>query len=122
MTLRRQCPSFIVAVAHSCGFTNAVHIRGHPFYCAKTRQSPPVAGYTDRVTHNILNRDTKDEILKDLRLLGEDERGKISVKNLKRVAQDLDERMTADALQEMIDEVDRDGDGEVNDDDCWRIM
>jgi len=122
MTLRRQCPSFIVAVAHSCGFTNAVHIRGHPFYCAKTRQSPPVAGYTDRVTHKILNRDPKDEILKAFRLFDDDETGKISFKNLKRVAKELGERMTDEELQEMIDEADRDGDGEVNEEEFLRIM
>merc|ERR1712072_1355896 len=34
-------------------------------------------------------------------------------KNLKRVAQELGENMTDEELQEMIDEADRDGDGEV---------
>ena len=41
------------------------------------------------------------------------ETGKISFKNLKRVAKELGERMTDEELQEMIDEADRDGDGEV---------
>ena len=43
-----------------------------------------------------------------------EETGKISFKNLKRVAKELGERMTDEELQEMIDEADRDGDGEVN--------
>lgn len=44
--------------------------------------------------------------------------GKISFKNLKRVAKELGENMTDEELQEMIDEADRDGDGEVNEEEC----
>merc|ERR1712022_43898 len=70
----------------------------------------------------ILNRDPKDEILKAFRLFDDDETGKISFKNLKRVAKELGERMTDEELQEMIDEADRDGDGEVNEEEFLRIM
>jgi centrin-1 len=52
----------------------------------------------------------------------DDETGKISFKNLKRVAKELGERMTDEELQEMIDEADRDGDGEVNEEEFLRIM
>jgi len=72
--------------------------------------------------HKILNRDPKDEILKAFRLFDDDETGKISFKNLKRVAKELGERMTDEELQEMIDEADRDGDGEVNEEEFLRIM
>merc|ERR1712232_662597 len=41
------------------------------------------------ITHKILNRDPKDEILKAFRLFDDDETGKISFKNLKRVAMSL---------------------------------
>ena len=44
----------------------------------------------------------------------DDDTGKISFRNLKRVARELGENMTDEELQEMIDEADRDGDGEIN--------
>jgi len=78
--------------------------------------------FSKAMTQKILNRDPKDEILKAFRLFDDDETGKISFKNLKRVAKELGERMTDEELQEMIDEADRDGDGEVNEDEFLRIM
>merc|ERR1712193_528225 len=63
-----------------------------------------------------------EEFLKAFRLFDDDETGKISCKNLKRVAKELGERMTDEELQEMIDEADRDGDGEVNEEEFLRIM
>merc|ERR1740138_1767449 len=74
------------------------------------------------MTHKILNRDPKDEILKAFRLFDDDETGKISFKNLKRVAKELGERMTDEELQEMIDDADRDGDGEINEEEFRRIF
>ena len=65
-------------------------------------------------------RDSREEILKAFRLFDDDETGKISFKNLKRVAKELGENMTDEELQEMIDEADRDGDGEVNEEEFFR--
>ena len=45
-----------------------------------------------------------------------------SFKNLKRVAKELGENMTDDEIQEMIDEADRDGDGEIGEEEFMRIM
>ena len=78
--------------------------------------------FLQMMTHKIFNRDPKDEIMKAFRLFDDDETGKISFKNLKRVAKELGERMTDEELQEMIDEADRDGDGEVNEEEFLRIM
>ena len=55
-------------------------------------------------------------------MFDDDNTSKISLKNLKRVARELGETMTDEELQEMIDEADRDGDGEIGEDDFIRIM
>ena len=52
----------------------------------------------------------------------DDETGRISFKNLKRVAKELEETMTDEELQEMVDETDRDGDNEINEEEFLRIM
>jgi len=73
------------------------------------------------MTAKMGERDGKEEILKAFRLFDDDDTGKISFKNLKRVAKELGETMTEE-LQEMIEEADRDGDGEVNEEEFFRIM
>ena len=74
------------------------------------------------MTGKISERDPREEILKAFRLFDDDSTGKISLKNLKRVARELGETMTDEELQEMIDEADRDGDGEINEEEFIRIM
>ncbi|XP_072252428.1 uncharacterized protein cetn4 [Leuresthes tenuis] len=74
------------------------------------------------MTLKMNEKDSKEEILKAFRLFDDDSTGKISFKNLKRVAKELGENLTDDELQEMIDEADQDGDGEVNEQEFLRIM
>ncbi|XP_057556382.1 centrin-1 [Hippopotamus amphibius kiboko] len=74
------------------------------------------------MTQKMAEKDTKEDILKAFRLFDDDETGKISFKNLKRVANELGEKLTDEELQEMIDEADRDGDGEVSEEEFLRIM
>ena len=78
--------------------------------------------FLDLMTTKMAERDPREEMLKAFRLFDEDESGKISFKNLKRVAKELGENMNDDEIQEMIDEADRDGDGEINEDEFVRIM
>merc|ERR1712087_811888 len=70
--------------------------------------------FLNMMTARMGDRDSREEIVKVFRLFDDDETGKISFKNLKRVAQELGENMTDEELQEMIDEADRDGDGEIH--------
>ena len=72
--------------------------------------------------HLQSERDPMEEIIKAFRLFDDDETGKVSLRNLKRVAKELCENMTDEELQEMIDEADRDGDGEVSEEEFIRIM
>ncbi|XP_069691918.1 uncharacterized protein [Periplaneta americana] len=74
------------------------------------------------MTQKMAEKDSKEEILKAFRLFDDDETGKISFKNLKRVAKELGENLTDEELQEMIDEADRDGDGEISQEEFLRIM
>lgn len=74
------------------------------------------------MTQKMSEKDSKEEIMKAFRLFDDDGTGKISFKNLKRVAKELGENLTDEELQEMIDEADRDGDGEINEQEFLRIM
>merc|ERR1712228_926896 len=67
-------------------------------------------------------QDPLDEIKKAFELFDEDRRGKISFRNLKRIARDLGEKLTDDELEGMIAEFDADQDGEISLDEFANIM
>lgn len=74
------------------------------------------------MSQKMSEKDSKQEILKAFRLFNDDGTGKITFQNLKRVANELGENLTDEELQEMIDEADSIGDGQVNQDEFLRIM
>jgi centrin-1 len=74
------------------------------------------------MTVKMRERDSKEEAFRAFRLFDDDESGSVTLKDLKRVAEGLNESMTDEELQEMIDEADREGTGEVSLDDFMRIM
>ncbi|ORZ37717.1 centrin 2 [Catenaria anguillulae PL171] len=78
--------------------------------------------FLELMASKMAERDSREEILKAFKLFDDDGTGRITFKNLKRVARELGENLTDEELQEMIDEADRDGDGEINEDEFMRIM
>eukprot|EP00127_Corallochytrium_limacisporum_P001606 Clim_evm3s70 gene=Clim_evmTU3s70 len=78
--------------------------------------------FFDVVKEKVLNRDPEEEIRQAFKLFDDDGTGKISLKNMRRVARELGEGMNDEELQAMIDEFDRDGDGEINFEEFLAIM
>lgn len=78
--------------------------------------------FLDLMTFKMGERDPLEEMRKAFRLFLDDDSDRICLRHLKRVAKELGETMTEDELQEMIDEADRDGDGEISEEDFIRIM
>merc|ERR1712057_72227 len=74
------------------------------------------------MTHKILNKDPKDDMLKAFRLFDDDQTGFVALKNLKRVAKETNQTLTDDELQEMLDDADKDGDGVLNEEEFLRMM
>merc|ERR1711976_679664 len=68
------------------------------------------------------DKNSRAEIDKVFALFDEDETGKISFRNLKRISQELGESLTDEEMQEIIEEADRDGDGLINPDEFYRVM
>ena len=67
-------------------------------------------------------KDTREDIEKVFKLFDDDNTNKISFRNLARVAEELGENIDDEELQDMINQADRDGDGEINVDEFYRIM
>uniref|UniRef100_UPI00403854A8 uncharacterized protein LOC143405804 n=1 Tax=Callospermophilus lateralis TaxID=76772 RepID=UPI00403854A8 len=67
-------------------------------------------------------KDEKEEILKAFKLFDDDDTGRITLSNIRRAAKELGENLTDDELQEMLDEADYDGDGEINEEEFLKMM
>ena len=78
--------------------------------------------FLDMMTQKMAERDPREEMLKAFRLFDDDETGKISFKNLKRVAKELGETMSDAELLEMIERADTDQDGEIPSEEFYSIM
>ena len=94
------------------------------------------------VSERILARDPMEEIRRAFQLFDDDNTGKISLRNLRRVAKEIGDRLEDDELyvfrcfwslpalspdsphdrQAMIDEFDLDQDGEINEQEFFAIM
>merc|ERR1711907_315216 len=70
--------------------------------------------FLQMMTDKILNKDPKDDLLKAFRLFDDDQTGFVTFKNVKRVAKETNQTLDDNELQEMLDGADKDGDGQLN--------
>jgi len=78
--------------------------------------------FLEIMTQKISDRDPSEEMFKAFRLFDDDGTGYISLKNLKRVARELGEHLSDEELRAMIDEFDKDADGQISQDEFLNIM
>merc|ERR1719450_894670 len=78
--------------------------------------------FLDAITSKLGDKETKDGISKIFNLFDDDKTGKITLKNLKRVAKELGETMSDAELTEMIERADTGEDGEINPEEFYMIM
>ncbi|CAK7891895.1 cell division control protein 31 [[Candida] anglica] len=83
-------------------------------YDTEDRNLITYENFFQAVGEMIVNRDPLDEIRRAFKLFDDDNTGKISLRNLRRVSKELGENLTDDELRAMIDEFDLDEDGEIN--------
>ena len=79
-------------------------------------------GRLHRCSTSQSDKDTRDDVSKVFNLFDDDGTGKISLRNLKRVAKELGETMTDAELMEMIERADTDQDGEISPEEFYIIM
>merc|ERR1712070_613032 len=78
--------------------------------------------FLEMMTGKMGEKDSREDIEKAFKLFDDDNTNKISFRNLARVAEELGENIDDEELQDMINQADRDGDGEINIDEFYRIM
>ncbi|NP_001150811.1 caltractin [Zea mays] len=74
------------------------------------------------MTAKIGERDSKEELSKAFRIIDQDGNGKISNIDIQRIAKELGVNLTLDEIQDMVQEADRNGDGEIDFDEFIRMM
>jgi centrin-3 len=67
-------------------------------------------------------RDPEEEVMKAFQLFDAEGIGSINIRSLKSIARELGETLSDDELQAMIDEFDKDQDGEINAEEFKYIM
>jgi len=78
--------------------------------------------FMDIMSDRYGERDPDEEIHKAFQLFDTDGSGTISFKNMRNIARELGENLSEDELQAMIDEFDRNQDGEISQQEFMYIM
>lgn len=86
--------------------------------------SLPIAfdDFVDVMRDKMHQKGSREEIMKIFQLFDDDQQGKISFKNLKKIAVEIGENISDEEIKAMIAEADRDGDGGLNFDEFYRVM
>ena len=80
------------------------------------------ADFVDIMTVKLAERSPEEEIRKAFALFDDEQSGAIHVRSLRRVARELGEQLSDEELQAMIDEFDRNGDGQIDLEEFTQIM
>lgn len=78
--------------------------------------------FLEVMEERMQQKGTREEVMRIFELFDEDQQGKITFKNLKRISQEIGESISDEELRSMIEEADRDGDGALNFEEFYRIM
>lgn len=74
------------------------------------------------MTKRVNDKDSRANINKIFALFDDERTGFISIKNLRRIAQELGENVTEEELQELINRADTDHDGLVSEEEFYTIL
>ena len=74
------------------------------------------------VAPRLRDKNSREEVYKVFKLFDEDNTGRISFKNLRKIAAEVGENISDDELREMISEADHTGDGLITFEDFYRVM
>eukprot|EP00657_Telonema_sp_P-1_P012950 TRINITY_DN9887_c0_g1_i1.p1 TRINITY_DN9887_c0_g1~~TRINITY_DN9887_c0_g1_i1.p1 ORF type:complete len:161 (+),score=73.47 TRINITY_DN9887_c0_g1_i1:63-545(+) len=78
--------------------------------------------FLEMMEGKMSDKDQVEEMRKAFKLYDDDNTGKITFKNLERVAKELGEAMSAEELKELITEADTDGDGALSEAEFLAVM
>eukprot|EP00823_Brevimastigomonas_motovehiculus_P008236 TRINITY_DN7510_c0_g1_i1.p1 TRINITY_DN7510_c0_g1~~TRINITY_DN7510_c0_g1_i1.p1 ORF type:complete len:193 (-),score=47.27 TRINITY_DN7510_c0_g1_i1:78-656(-) len=78
--------------------------------------------FQEIMTQKMSERDPEEEIRKAFQLFDDEHTGKITVKNLRRVAHELGEMLSDEEFQAMIDEFDKNNDSAIDEQEFMAIM
>ena len=78
--------------------------------------------FLEMMTGKMGEKDSREDVVKVFKLFDDDNTGKITLRNIRRVSQELGETIDDDELMDMLMQADRDGDGELDMDEFYRIV
>ncbi|KAJ9670759.1 hypothetical protein PVL29_026969 [Vitis rotundifolia] len=78
--------------------------------------------FAHMMTAKIGERDSREELMKAFHIIDQDQNGKISSMDIKRITEELGEKFSTREIEEMIREADQDSDGEVSAEEFMRMM